>query len=127
MDDRECIIICNFNDKEKKLIKSYALMVGINDQIQVCWKNSENTIKDILKDNISEDNNSTGVKDRAIIFNNLPSKKVSIFIDNMKKMRIAPTMKAIVTETSINWTLNYLLKNLIKERKAEKEGKLIKH
>lgn len=127
MDDRQCVILCNFNDKEKKLIKSYALMVGISDQIQVSWKNSETTIKNILEGNISEDSNSNGVKDRAIIFNNLPPKKVSIFIDNMKKMRIAPAMKAVVTETSINWTLNYLLKNLIEERKAEKEGKEFKH
>ena len=50
-----------------------------------------------------------------------------MFIDNMKKMRIAPAMKAIVTETSINWTLSHLLKNLIEERKAERQGREAKH
>lgn len=127
MNNRQCIILCNFNSKEVKLIKNYAFMVGIKDQIQVTWKNSQNTLRDIIEGNIIEDNDSNGVKNRAIIFNNLSPKIVSIFIDNMKKMRAAPTMKAVVTETSIDWTLNYLLKNLIEERKAEKEGNKFNH
>ncbi|MBD7911695.1 MULTISPECIES: DUF3783 domain-containing protein [Clostridium] len=127
MIDKECIIICNFNEKEKKLIKAYASMIGIKEQIQVTWKNSQNTIKDIIVGNITENLDNAEIKDRAIIFNSLDSKKVSIFIDNMKKMRIAPAMKAVVTETSIEWTLNQLLKNLIEERKAEKAGKQFKH
>jgi hypothetical protein len=102
-------------------------MVGIKDHIQVTWKNSQNTLRDIIEGNIIEDNDSNGMKNRAIIFNNLSPKIVSIFIDNMKKMRAAPTMKAVVTETSIDWTLNYLLKNLIEERKAEKEGNKFNH
>ncbi len=83
-------------------------------------------VKDILEDNISSECEEE-IRDRAIIFNDLPNMKVSMFIDNMKKMRIAPAMKAIVTETSINWTLSHLLKNLIEERKAERQGREAKH
>ena len=68
-----------------------------------------------------------GIKDRAIIFNNISEIKVSMFIDNMKKMRIAPSMKAVVTETSVEWTLNELLENLKAERRAEKKGKILEH
>ena len=123
---RPCIIICNFNEKEAKLLKTYGSMMGLKDQIRVNWTNGNTLVKDILEDNISSECEEE-IRDRAIIFNDLPNMKVSMFIDNMKKMRIAPAMKAIVTETSINWTLSHLLKNLIEERKAERQGREAKH
>ncbi|MGG7178797.1 DUF3783 domain-containing protein [Clostridium paraputrificum] len=126
MVNRPCIILCNFNEKEIKLLKSYGAMMGLKDQIIVTWKNGNSIIRDILENNI-DTNSEVGVKDRAIIFNDLPNIKVSMFIDNMRKMRIAPAMKAVVTETSIEWTLDYLLRNLVEERRAEKQGKVAKH
>lgn len=124
--ERKCIILCNFNDKEQKLIKSYGTMMGLKDQINVTWKNGNSLVKDIVDGKISN-TSEDGVKSRAIIFNSVPDLKVSMFIDNMKKMRIAPAMKAVVTETSNEWTLNHLLENLVEERKAEKTGKQVKH
>lgn len=126
MVNRPCIILCNFNEKELKLLKSYGVMMGLKDQIIVTWKNGNSIIRDILENNI-ENNSEVVIKDRAIIFNDLPNIKVSMFIDNMRKMRIAPAMKAVVTETSVEWTLNHLLQNLVEERRAEKQGKVAKH
>ncbi|MDD6795851.1 MAG: DUF3783 domain-containing protein [Clostridiaceae bacterium] len=126
MIERQCIILCNFNEKEKKLLKSYGMMMGLKDQINVSYKNSETILKNILDGNLLSDAKD-GIKDRAIIFNNISEIKVSMFIDNMKKMRIAPSMKAVVTETSVEWTLNELLENLKAERRAEKKGKILEH
>ena len=39
MIERQCIILCNFNEKEKKLLKSYGMMMGLKDQINVSYKN----------------------------------------------------------------------------------------
>ncbi len=127
INDRGCVILCNFNDKEFKTIKVYAGMMGIKDLIRVSYKNGNCLVNDILNDKITEENIENPVKDRAIIFNSLEDKKVGIFIDNMKKMRTAPAMKAIVTETSIEWTLNRLLENLKEERRLEKQGKILEH
>lgn len=127
INSRACVILCNFNDKEFKTIKVYAGMMGIRDLIRVSYKNGNSIVKDILDDNIIESDVENPVKDRAIIFNSLEDRKVSIFIDNMRKMRTAPAMKAIVTETSIEWTLNKLLENLKEERRLEKQGKILDH
>lgn len=127
INDRGCVILCNFNDKEFKTIKVYAGMMGIKDLIRVSYKNGNCLVNDILNDKITEENIVNPVKDRAIIFNSLEDKKVGIFIDNMKKMRTAPAMKAMVTETSIEWTLNRLLENLKEERRLEKQGKILDH
>lgn len=126
MIDRPCIILCNFNDKEMKLLKTYGSMLGLKDQISVSFRNGNTLIKDILENNIINDCDN-GIKDRAVIFNGLSNMKVSIFIDNMRKMRVAPSMKAVVTETSVNWTLNHLLENLVEERRAAKQGKVLEH
>lgn len=126
INERGCIILCNFNDKEKKLIKTFGIMMGLKDQINVNWKNGDSVIKEIIEGNISS-TCENGIKDRAIIFNSIDPIKVSMFIDNIKKMRISPAMKAIVTETSNEWKLNNLLMNLVEERKAEKLGKEVKH
>lgn len=126
MIDRPCIILCNFNDKEMKLLKTYGSMLGLKDQISVNFRNGNTLIKDILENNIINDCDN-GIKDRAVIFNGLSNMKVSIFIDNMRKMRVAPSMKAVVTETSVNWTLNHLLENLVEERRAAKQGKVLEH
>ena len=115
------------SDKEFKTIKVYAGMMGIKDLIRVSYKNGGSIVKDILEDNITESDIENPIKDRAIIFNSLEDRKVSIFIDNMRKMRTAPAMKAIVTETSIEWTLNRLLENLKEERRLEKQGKILDH
>lgn len=127
INDRGCVILCNFNDKEFKTIKVYAGMMGIKDLIRVSYKNGNCLVNDILNDKINEEDIVNPVKDRAIIFNSLEDKTVGIFIDNMKKMRTAPAMKAIVTETSIEWTLNRLLENLKEERRLEKQGKILDH
>lgn len=127
VNNRECAILCNFNDKEFKTIRLYASMMGIKDLIRVSYKNSNSTINDILNDNIREDEIENPVKDRAIVFNGLSQKKMGVFIDNMKKMRTAPSMKAVVTETSIEWTLDTLLHHLREERTWEKQGKIKSH
>lgn len=121
LSERCCIILCNFNDKERKLIGTFGVMMGIKDQINVCWKNGNTLIKDILENNI-DDKAENGLKDRAIIFNNVPKEKLNMFLEKLRKMKIPPVMKAVVTEFSNEWSLNYLLEHLIEERRAVKKG-----
>lgn len=121
LSERCCIIVCNFNDKERKLIKTFGSMMGIKDQINVSWKNSNTLIKDILENNI-DDKAEDGLKDKAIIFNAVPQDKLNMFLEKLHKMKMPPVMKAVVTEFSNEWSLNYLLEHLIEERRAAKKG-----
>ena len=58
--------------------------------------------------------NEDGRKERAIIFNAIPPAKMNIFIENLK-VRVNNVLKAVVTETSIEWTVNEVLSNLLAE------------
>ena len=62
-----------------------------------------------------------------MIFNNINQIKINGFLDSLKKIKIAKPLSAIVTETTIDWTLNKLVYNLIQERKAIQAGKTVNH
>ena len=123
---RSCIILCNFATKELKLAKSYSKVIGLNDQISVSYKNGESKIRDIIT-NTELYNNCDGPKDKAVLFNNVSSFKINLFIENLKKLRINNTLIATVTDTSLDWTLNTLISTLVTERIAIKNGRNIDH
>ncbi len=124
--DRDCIIIINFNKKECNMIKNIGRLVGIKDCIFVDSKNGKTTINNILENNISNDNEDIWTN-KAIIFNNINQLKINGFLDSLKKMKISRPLSAVVTDTTINWTLNKLVYNLIQERQALKSGQTLNH
>ena len=124
--ERSCVIVYNFNDKDRKIIKNYGNIFGVRDQINISWKNGETVISDLI-DNRLDENCEFSNKKRAIIFNNVPNVKVNLFIDSLKKSRMNNVLFAIVTETSKNWTVNVLIENLVLERISMKKGKELKH
>lgn len=75
---------------------------------------------------MSDDNEEVWTN-KAIIFNNIAQLKINGFLDSLKKMKIARPMSAVVTDTTIGWTLNKLVYNLIQERKALKSGQTLNH
>ena len=83
-------------------------------------------IKDILDGNISDDNENTW-SEKAIIFNNIPTNRVSGFLDGLKKMKIRRPLTAMVTEVSIDWKLDTLIYNLREERKSIAKGQVVDH
>lgn len=124
--DRTCVMIVNFNKKESALIKNICGFIGIRDCIFLDTKNGDTLIEDILDNNISLDCED-GLSNKAIIFNNIPHLKINSLLDNLKKMRINRPLSAMVTETTLNWTLNKLIANLLEERRAISEGKEFSH
>jgi len=120
--DRSCIILVNFNNKEVAAIKTVSSFAGIKDRIVLTSKNGNTKIKDILDGNISDDNENTW-SEKAIIFNNIPTNRVSGFLDGLKKMKIT----AMVTEVSIDWKLDTLIYNLKEERKSIAKGQVVDH
>ena len=65
--------------------------------------------------------------EKAIIFNNIPTTRVSGFLDGLKKMKIRRPLTAMVTEVSIDWKLDTLIYNLKEERKSIAKGQVVDH
>ncbi|RDY24456.1 DUF3783 domain-containing protein [Romboutsia maritimum] len=124
--DRNCIMIVNFNKKESVLIKNISNLIGIKDHIFLQSNNGKSLIKDILSNEVLDDYED-GMKNKAIIFNNIEHARINSFLESLKKMRVNRPLTAVVTETSIDWTLDNLIKNLVEERNAIKKGKFVEH
>lgn len=118
---RACILLCNLGGKDLQKVKNCAMILGIRDQIILNSKNGNTVIKDVLDNNINTECED-GRKERAIIFNAIPPAKMNIFIENLKKVRVNNVLKAVVTETSIDWTVNEVISNLVAERIAISKG-----
>ena len=125
-DERSCILVCNFTGKELQFVKNYGAVFGIKDQIYLNSNNGNSIIKEIINEGKIEIGEK-GLNYRAIIFNNISPAKMNMFIENLKKVRVKNVLMATVTETSKEWTLDTLLKNLMDERNAIKAGKELKH
>lgn len=126
IDGRSCIVLYNFSDKELKSIKNVGAVFGVSDFIILSPKNADTYIKDVINGELSE--NSEGFKiDKTIMFNAIHSKKLNLLIDSIKKLKFPNPLMAIITETSMEWTVNTLIENLREERLALKNGKKINH
>ncbi len=125
-DDTSCAMLYNFNSKELTMLKNICGLIGIKDKIVLNPKNGDTIVKDILNNNLDQ-NCQNGINNKAVIFNNINHTKIHTFIDSLKKFRIQLPLIAVVTETSINWDLNTVIKNLVDEREALKCGKKIEH
>ena len=123
---RSCIILCNFDLKEVKTLSNLAGMLGIRDKVVISYKNGNTLVKDVINGNILNDAED-GMKRKEIIFNNIPGAKIGLLISNLKKFRLNNVLKAAVTETSMEWTVDVLLKNLVAENMAMKSGKEYEH
>ena len=64
---------------------------------------------------------------KAILFNNVPANRMNAFIESIKKCRIPRPLIAVVTETSIHWTIEELISNLAAERIALKNNQTTLH
>ena len=125
-ESRSCALVFNFNNKDLMTIKSVFRLIGIIDIIILKNNNLNTTIKDILDNNLLNDSKEK-INSRAIIFNNIESRKISAVSDNLKRLKVQRPLLATVTETSINWELKNLLYNLQEEAHSLKNSKISIH
>lgn len=115
--ERSCMIVYHFSPKEMQAIRSVARLTGIKDIIVLEANQLDTRVEDILEDKVQTGEDAE-IKEKAIVFNNVPSNKVNVFIEGLKKMRMARPLIAVVTEHSINWCFKELIVNLAEERIA---------
>ena len=125
-ESRSCALLFNFNNKDLMSIKSIFRLIGISDIIILKNENLNTVIKDILEDNLSNDSEDK-INSRAIIFNNIESRKINSVSDNLKRLKVQWPLLATVTETSINWDLKNLLCNLQEEAISLNTSKISIH
>ncbi|MBE6022872.1 MAG: DUF3783 domain-containing protein [Cellulosilyticum sp.] len=124
--ERSCMMMYYFTMQEARQIMNVARMIGIKDCITLKPSHGNNKVREIL-DNTLTESEDMAIKEKTIIFNGIPSARMNLFIDTLKKCRIKRPIIAVVTEQTIDWTLNELLINLANERSALNRGEFTAH
>lgn len=121
LDNNKCILVYGLSSIELKGISELNYKI-IEINIEMC----EMTIKDILSGMRLCIFNSNPIKEKVILYNNLSQSELKEAIKDTRKS-IKDGILAMVTEKSVNWKINYLIKQLIDEKqwysKVRKENK----
>lgn len=120
IDNKKCILVYGLSSIELKDISELNYKI-----IEITTEMCEMTIKDILSGMRLYIFNSNPIKEKIILYNNLSQSELKEAIKDTRKS-IKDGILAMVTEKSINWKVNYLIKQLIDEKqwysKARKEN-----
>ena len=106
----KCILAYGLTESELESLKKLNHKV-----IEITPEMCEMKIKDILNGPITETVNDTPVKEKIILYNDYSQVETNNLI---KKTRLVVKdgILAVVTPISRNWSVNYLVDHLIKER-----------
>jgi hypothetical protein len=110
LENNRCILVYGLSGEELKAIKG-----GQYKVIEVTPEMCEMQIKDILTGLELATFNSNPVKEKVILYNNFSENEMREII-KLTRTIVTGGVLAMVTPTSINWKMNYLIEHLIEER-----------
>lgn len=125
---RVCVVLNAFTAAEMKQLKNVARLTGISEQIVIDGTYGTTTIMELLETPslIPTEPEDTSTQ-KAILFNNVPANRMNAFIEGIKKCRMTRPLIAVVTDTSVHWTVQELIHNLAAERVALKQNQTTLH
>ena len=111
LDNNKCILVYNLTKEElEKLNKKADLKLKV-----VTDDMAEMKVKDIVEGIKILNYNNRMPNEKLILFNNYDEKGLVEAIKDIRSF-IKGGIIAVVTETTINWTFEYLLNHMIEER-----------
>ncbi|WP_446899868.1 DUF3783 domain-containing protein [Clostridium sp. LBM24168] len=112
----KCIITYGLDDEENKFID----FIKVNDisfsHIVVRKSMVNMKIKSIINKNNSNYNSNDSSDEKVILFNEIAEVELSALMNLIKGKFDEIPIFAVVTETSSEWTFDYLIDHLIQER-----------
>lgn len=116
LENNKKILIYGFESEQKSLLRNFSEKSNLPEPLNVEQEIGRMTIGDILSGLKIEVCNCILPKEKTIIFNNFSDEELDKAIKFIKDKFSPLPIIAVVTEMSINWTFEYLLKHLIEER-----------
>jgi hypothetical protein len=117
MNDRARILVFGFSSEEQSRIDEHLAALGIPAPTRLERRHGKVVIGEILrKGAIGE--KEFDCDERLVLFSNLSDAGVRSLIQEFKSIETLKPIFAVVTESSINWTLEHLMSHLIEEKRA---------
>ncbi|MDP4091042.1 MAG: DUF3783 domain-containing protein [Bacillota bacterium] len=116
MDNNKCILTYGFNEEERILVNSIKEEESLPEIRLITPSMTSMTLRNIIEGIKLEILSKPLPEEKVMIFNNLSDNELDRAIKSIRsRMKTRPIL-AVVTPTSIDWTLADLLEHLIEER-----------
>lgn len=110
INNNKCILVYGLSNLDLEYMKKLDCKI-----IEITPEMCEMTLRDILSGLRLDIFNNSPLKEKVILYNNLTEIEVKKVINDTRE-GIKDGILAVVTEQSINWKVNYLIKHLKNER-----------
>lgn len=110
INNNKCILVYGLSNVDLEYMKRLNYRI-----IEITPEMCEMTLRDILSGLRLDIFNNSSLKEKVILYNNLTEIEMKEVIKDTRE-GIKDGILAVVTEQSINWKLNYLIKHLKNEK-----------
>jgi len=117
MSDKARVLTFGFTSGENESIDRRLAEIGVPPPLQLGKRHGSVVIGDILRQG-AIGSEEFECPERLVLFYNLSDSGVSSLMRVFKSLEIPRPIFAVVTETSITWTLRQLMEHLIEEKRA---------
>jgi hypothetical protein len=117
MSNKARVLTFGFTDAEHQSIDRRLAEIGVPPPARLGRRHGSVVIGDILRQG-AIGSEEFDCPERLVLFYNLSDSGVSSLMRVFKSLEIPRPIFAVVTETSITWTLRQLMEHLIEEKRA---------
>lgn len=116
LDNKNMILYYNLNPNYQQIIKALAMENGVKRIKEINSQMGDMTIRDIIEGQEFFTVNISLPKESLVLFNNISDEGLNSIIKGIKNNFEEMPIMAVVTETTLGWTFEYLIEHLIEER-----------
>ncbi|KAA0258148.1 DUF3783 domain-containing protein [Deferribacter autotrophicus] len=109
------ILVCGMGEIEFGALCKMCEKEKFDEPVIVFEGHKDLLVKDLLKFQPDVENKKA-TKERMILFNDMPQQEIIRFIETYKKYGFPKPLFCVVTEHNVEWSIEYLLSHLVKER-----------
>lgn len=115
------VLTFGFTDSERERIDERLAEIGVPPPARLEKRHGSVVIGDILRQG-AIGSEEFDCRERLVLFYNLSDTGVRSLMQVFKSLEVPKPIFAIVTETSITWTLRQLMEHLIEEKRAHEDS-----
>jgi hypothetical protein len=121
MGNKARVLTFGFTDSERERIDERLAEIGVPPPARLEKRHGSVVIGDILRQG-AIGSEEFDCRERLVLFYNLSDAVVRSLMQVFKSLEVPKPIFAIVTETSITWTLRQLMEHLIEEKRAHEDS-----
>jgi hypothetical protein len=121
MGNKARVLTFGFTDSERERIDERLAEIGVPPPARLEKRHGSVVIGDILRQG-AIGSEEFDCRERLVLFYNLSDAGVRSLMQVFKSLEVPKPIFAIVTQTSITWTLRQLMEHLIEEKRAHEDS-----